>query len=217
MNMTYRGETRHWNFECYVTVHQKQHTILEDLVQHGHAGIDECSKTQYLMSSIKTNALDSVKTQILADTGLQNDFSCYVVLYKDYIAQNNANRNPDLNISAVRIEREGSKDNKCKAAAGVAVEDRYYTTKEYRALSNKQKLRLKELRGARGHQPSKRQCLDRRTSLKSQVAAIARQLSALQSIETRGRLPVNMMALTPSPMSRLQAMARPPGTMLIWH
>ena len=58
-------------------------------------------------------------------------------------------------------------------------------TKEYRALSNEQKLKLKELRGARGHQPSKRQRLDKKTSLKSQVAAITRQLSALQSGGTR--------------------------------
>ena len=39
---------------------------------------------------------------------------------------------------------------------GVAVEDRYYMTKEYCALSNEQKLRLKEMRGARGHQPNKK-------------------------------------------------------------
>ena len=185
MHKTYCGETRYWNSECYVTVHQEQHMIVEGLVQHGHAGIDECSKTWYLMNSIKTNALDIVKTQILADTALQDDFSRCVVLYKDYIAQNNANRNPDLNISAVQIEREGGKYNKHKAAAGVAVEDRYYMTKEYRALSNKQKLRLKELRGARGHQPSKRQRLDKKTSLKSQVAAITHQLYALPSAGTR--------------------------------
>ena len=128
MNTTYCGETRHWNFERYVTVHQEQHTILEGLMQHGHAGIDERSKTQYLMSGIKTNALDSVKTQILADTGLLNTFPHCVVLYKDYITQNNANRNPDLSILAVRIEREGGKDNKCKAVSGV--EDRYYMANE---------------------------------------------------------------------------------------
>ena len=101
MHTTYRGETRCWNFERYVTVHQEQHTILEGLVQHGHAGIDESSKTRYLMNGVKTNALDSVKTQILADAGLRNDFSRCVALYKDYIAQNNANRNPDLNTSVV--------------------------------------------------------------------------------------------------------------------
>ena len=179
MNTTYRGETQRWNFEHYITIHQEQHMILESLVQHGHAGIDEHSKTRYLMSGIKTNALDSVKMQILADMALRNDFSRCVVLYKDYIAQSNANRNPDLNISAVRIEREGSKDNKRKVVTGVVVEDRYYTTKEYHALSNEQKLRLKEMHGARGHQPNKRQCMDRKKSLKSQVAAIALQLSAL--------------------------------------
>ena len=53
MNTTYCRETRRWNFERYVTVHQEQHMILEGLVQHGHAGIDERSKTQYLMSGIK--------------------------------------------------------------------------------------------------------------------------------------------------------------------
>ena len=57
-------------------------------------------------------------------------------------------------------------------------------TKEYHALSNEQKLRLMEICGARGHQPNKRQCMDRNKSLKSQVAAIAHQLSALQSVET---------------------------------
>ena len=153
-----------------------------------------------------------MKTQILADTGLRNDFSRCVVLYKDYIAQNIANRNPYLNLLAVRIEREGGKDNKRNAAMGVVVEDRYDMTKEYWALSNEQKLRLNELHGGKGHQPSKRQCLDRKTSLKSQVAAIACPLSVLQAIETRGKLPVNMMAIMPSPTSRLKAMARPSGT-----
>ena len=81
MHKTCRRETRRWNFERYVTVHQEQHTILDGLVQHGHAGIDECSKTRYMMNGIKTNVLDSVKTQILADTGLRNDFSRCIVLY----------------------------------------------------------------------------------------------------------------------------------------
>ena len=180
MNTTYHGETRRWNFEHYVTVHQEQHMILERLVQHGHAGIDGCSKTWYLMSSIKTNALDSIKTQILADMTLRNDFSRCMVLYKDYIKQNKANKNPDLNISAVWIECEGSKDNKRK---GVTVEDRYYMTKEYCALSNDQKLKLKEIHEAKGHQPNKRQCTDMKKSQKSQGAAIARQLSAWRTKE----------------------------------
>ena len=72
---TYKGEGHRWDFEQYVTIHQEQHTILEGLVSHGHAGIDEQNKTFYLMNRIKTNALDSIKTQILSNSYLQNDFT----------------------------------------------------------------------------------------------------------------------------------------------
>ena len=61
---TYRGETRRREFERYETVHQEQHTFLDGLFQHGYAGIDEQSKTRYLMNGIKTIALDTVKTQL---------------------------------------------------------------------------------------------------------------------------------------------------------
>ena len=30
--LTYKGETRRWNFESYVTAHKQQHQILEELV-----------------------------------------------------------------------------------------------------------------------------------------------------------------------------------------
>ena len=38
---TYEGEGCRWDFEQYVTVHQEQNIILEGLVSHGYAGIDE--------------------------------------------------------------------------------------------------------------------------------------------------------------------------------
>ena len=38
---SYHGERNHWNFEKYICMHQDQHTILEGLVEHGYAGIDE--------------------------------------------------------------------------------------------------------------------------------------------------------------------------------
>ena len=67
---TYKGEGHRWDF-----VHQEQHTILEGLVAHGYAGIDKQSKMHYLMNGIETNMLDSIKTQILSDLDLQNDFA----------------------------------------------------------------------------------------------------------------------------------------------
>jgi ribosomal protein S13 len=35
----YNGEQRCWDFEKYVNVHKSQHSIMEDLVEHGYTGI----------------------------------------------------------------------------------------------------------------------------------------------------------------------------------
>ena len=139
---TYHGETRCWDFEWYVTVHQEQHMILNGFVQHGYAGINEQSKTWYLMNGIKTQALHPIKTQILVDTNLCNDFAQCVVLFKDCIAQTKANKNPELNISALGTRKEKGKQ---KGASDGQVEDQYYTSKEYHALSPEQKKKLKEM------------------------------------------------------------------------
>ena len=101
---TYKGEGSRWDFEQYVTIRQEQHMILEGLVSHGYAGIDEQSKMHYLINRIKTNALDSVKTQILSNSDLRNDFARCVVLFRDYLAQTKANKNPELNVSAVNSQ-----------------------------------------------------------------------------------------------------------------
>ena len=79
---SYHGEKRHWNFEKYVRMHQDQHMILQSLVQHGYAGIDEHSKVSHLLDSIKTNELDTAKGQIWASPLLQNNFDDCVMLFR---------------------------------------------------------------------------------------------------------------------------------------
>ena len=148
---TYKGEGHRWDFEQYVTIHQEQHTILEGLVSHGYAGIDKQSKTCYLMNRIKTNVLDSVNAQILSNSDLRNDFARSIVLFKDYLAQTKANKNLELNISAVNSHREGTEHDSKKRK----VEDRYYAMKEYRSLTLGQKKELKDLHDARDHNQKK--------------------------------------------------------------
>ena len=78
-----------------------QHQIIEGLVEHGHAGIEERSKTRWLLDGIKTEHLDVIKTQILANPTLHPDFTGCVTLYKDYLAQKSSAVNATLNVSAV--------------------------------------------------------------------------------------------------------------------
>ena len=73
-SLTYSGETHHWTFETYVNKHMQQHTILENLVQHGYAGINPRSKVHYLCDGIKGTHLNTVKTRILSDENLRVNF-----------------------------------------------------------------------------------------------------------------------------------------------
>ena len=143
----YDGEKRRWNFEKYVKVHVDQHAILEGLVEHGYSGIDQRSKVRYLMNGIRTRELDPVKTRILSDATLRNDFDACVNLYKDYITQNpSLNKIPRVQIAAVHQSDDGDDGNE----ADMSVEDRYYNTAEYRQLTTAQKLGLKLKRKKRG-------------------------------------------------------------------
>jgi hypothetical protein len=56
----YHGEKRRWDFEHSAKVHTDQHAILQGLVEHGYAGIDERSKVRHLVAGIKTNMMDPV-------------------------------------------------------------------------------------------------------------------------------------------------------------
>ena len=87
---TYDGEKHPCNFEKYVKIHIDQHVILAGLVEHGYSSIDERSKVCHLMNGIKTRDLDPLKTQILSNAMLHNDFDVCINLFKDYITQNSS-------------------------------------------------------------------------------------------------------------------------------
>ena len=74
INATYRGEGRYWDFKRDATSQKEQHTTLEGLKEYGYVGMDEGSKTRYLLAGIKNKALDSVKTQILCNAELRQNF-----------------------------------------------------------------------------------------------------------------------------------------------
>ena len=67
---------------------------MTDLKEHGYSGIDDSSKVRHLLKGIRTDALDTVKTQILSSSTLRSDFSACVSLYKDFISQESSLTTP---------------------------------------------------------------------------------------------------------------------------
>ena len=146
----------------------EQHEILNSLTKYGYSGIDDGSKVRYLLGGIKTKDLDPVKVQIMASPGLRQDYEGCVNLYQDYIAQHAPNQR-DYNVSQVGSSKKdgGSKRRggggvsfSDESLAGVKVDDRYYTPKEYASLDPKQKAKLKTVCHECGHKPNKKKkCL----------------------------------------------------------
>lgn len=186
-SVTYSGEKKRWDFEKYVRTHVDQHSILEGLTGHGHAGIDEGSKVRHLLAGIKTNALDSVKTRIMSDAALRTDFEACVNLYKDFIKQSTALQNPTIGISSTT-------SNKRKTVSfdldqeGVEVEDRYYSNKEYSKLTAAQKSKLKALRETRGPKNKKQKKQDPTSStlkkMTKQISALTAAIASSMGIRT---------------------------------
>ena len=107
---SYHGEKCRWNFKKYVCMHQDQHTILQGLVQHGYAGIDEHSKVHHLLDGIKTNELDTAKGQIWASPSLQNNFDDCITLFQDFINHKRTANTQTSTIALIGTKRKCNAD-----------------------------------------------------------------------------------------------------------
>jgi hypothetical protein len=144
----YHGEQRRWDFQRYVNVHKQQHSVLEGLVEHGYAGIDPRSKVRYLLDGIKTDKFDAVKTRIMSEERLRNDFDSCVTLYQDYIRQTSKTKTTAITVNISELKTGKRKFDQ--------VEDRYYTKEEYAVLTPDQKKELASKRTKRGHKPGEK-------------------------------------------------------------
>lgn len=153
IDTTYGGEKRRWNFKKYVRLHVEQHSILEELVQHGYSGIDEGSKVRYLVRGVKMQALDTVKTSILGNSALQNDFTASAALLMYFIEQMKGQNPTDRDITIAATGPDDNNDdptvNKKKIMPNMMVEQQYYSSKEFAWLTPEQRAGLNAKRDAR--------------------------------------------------------------------
>lgn len=106
-NTTYTGEQRRWNFERYVNLHKQQHSILNGLKDHGHAGLDGGSMVRHLMHGIKTDKFDSIKSVIMADPEYRKSFDKCVTLYQDFIRHSEKGKSAQHAITIAEVNTDG--------------------------------------------------------------------------------------------------------------
>jgi hypothetical protein len=138
--LKYTGENRRWNMQRYVTAHVECFNILDGLKEHGFSGMDEATRVRKFVAGIKTDKLDAIRAAVLANPTLS--FDRVTRLYRDHVA---------LTQSMYPTPQEQRQVSDVRASGSQAeVEDRYYTSDEYRRLTAEQKLSLKKKRERRG-------------------------------------------------------------------
>jgi hypothetical protein len=151
---------------------------MEGLVEHGYTGIDPHSKVRHLLDVIKTDKFNSVKTRIMSDASLCNDFDSCVTLYQDFIKQTFKSKlTPTVGISALKPSAAGTK------RKSEAVEDRYYSKAEKDVLSADAKKELAAKRLKRGHKPGAKDSKISKTSKSNKGKTNADVIKTVKAVQ----------------------------------
>ena len=108
---------------------------MEHLEEHGYKVIDELLKVWYIIAGIKSGALKSFKATILASAPYCQDYDASVIIYKDYIKQEQ-DTNAELNISGVGT-RTGESSGEETFTGNIKYKD--YKTAIYKNFLKKQR------------------------------------------------------------------------------
>jgi hypothetical protein len=95
------------DLEKYVQIHAEQHAVLNGLTNYGYSSIYNGTKVRKLMAGIKTDALDTVKAEVLESPALRTKYPVVVPLYGDFIKQQNI-ESASMNASDAHITRRHS-------------------------------------------------------------------------------------------------------------
>jgi hypothetical protein len=96
-SLTYRGKQKNWDWSQYTDAHIKQHTITNNLMEHGYSGLNKRSKVCHLLTGIQDNAVQPMVCQVLAMREDEKTFTTCLALFADFIhhlKQNPSNMRP---------------------------------------------------------------------------------------------------------------------------
>ena len=118
-----------------------QHNILKSLKEHGYTEIEQRSNGRYLTEGIMTTSIDSIKTRIMSDEILCQDFDGCIIFYKDFLKQSSADDRQSLGIAS-----ESTNNASCNKSVMFSTEGRYYESNEWYTLSKNKKYKFLKLR-----------------------------------------------------------------------
>jgi hypothetical protein len=184
----YSGDKRNFNFEKYVRIHTKHHSVLNGLIEHCYSRINQSSKVRLILDGITTRNYGVVKSQVLASPALKTRFEKSVELYKELIKS--TKKEEHRNVSAVHVKsrqtgKSGGGAVKRKATTiNGAPEDKFYSREQYMSLSDDQKEALRQTGLASARIPIGKKGKTLNNGSKSNKAVIAALTARLDATVT---------------------------------
>jgi hypothetical protein len=175
--LNWAGDKRGWKFENYVTKHQHYFNLMKEL--DGYQEPNEGTRVRMLMEGITTTILDSSKNAIIASETLRDNFDGVVAQFTNFLGAMPSSG------SATRDQRRNASE--LASDGGTTVQNRFYTSDEYKKLSKEDRQALYDLRkkdgGSKEAKGSKRTNFDK--TFKSQNKLLKKQGRQIARLTSR--------------------------------
>ena len=97
---TYIGGNRNWTFNKYTNLHKEKQNILKSQKEHDYTVITQQSKVRYFIEVMNTTVLNAVKTCIMSDESLRQDFHGCVELSSKIFKHSSEDNRKSLGVTA---------------------------------------------------------------------------------------------------------------------
>ena len=139
-NTFYKGETANFNFEKYVTIHKKAHTMLQQADYNNGKGMDEETKIQHFKSGIKADAgIEYCLTQMRAQPASYATFTQVTNYLTGEIDHKQLRKAQLKTTTPGRVVAKVGKETTFKMVDGKKVFAKRYSRNEFHALTKAQR------------------------------------------------------------------------------
>jgi hypothetical protein len=138
--LTWTGDKRNWTFENYTTKHEHYFSLMKEL--EGYQEPNEGTRVRMLMDGIKTTILDSSKNNILSSDTLRENFDGAVSQFTNFLGA--------MPSSSAETRDSRRNASELDSGGGTKIQNRFYTSDEYKKLSKDERSALYELRQKSG-------------------------------------------------------------------
>ena len=179
-NATYEGESSRFNFDSFYNIHKEGKNILEGLMEHGYAGMDEGTHLRHFLNGIKNDKLKTV-VEVVRGNDEYDTLESAARRIKDAVITMNPTR-PTRRVAAVVVKNKKGEEVFPGVEPDTTMDDKYFTPAEWSKLSAAKKKGVLLKRQGRPGNPKKQKKSEdpKYKAMNKKISSIARDVKAMK-------------------------------------